>query len=457
MKPIQYFLFSFLSLLGLATQAQLTSPNTATANRLVLDLTGAQAYAEQNLSTVRNANADINIQLSKADETRARNLPKVTASADIRNNFQLATILFPLPSSAGGAGNGELTPVQTGTRWNFTAAAEVTQNILDLSNKGDRAINTAQLRYAEIQKEVTVQNLKLAVAKAYYAVLLNKEKLKLATDDKLRKSVLHTDAQNKVAQGQGMATDTLKSGLNLKNAYLLQLQSSDALALSLRYLGQQIGAPEQTEIVVSETLDSKRNLVARPRSLTEDTATFRAKPEYRAEQQQIMIAEAQRRKISYQYLPTINAYGYYAGQAFRQDLDFLDTRRSFYPVGYLGIKANWTIFDGFQKKAQNRQQLLSQAKSEATMLSLRQSIAYDRANALNAQTNAARNMTYQQQNLRLATTLYDQARLRVRQGQALQQEVTDAEYTLRQTEQLYLQSVYDYLVAELDYKKATSF
>jgi outer membrane protein TolC len=257
----------------------------------------------------------------------------------------------------------------------------------------------------------------------------------------------------KLSNKQGLASDTLRTGLNVRNAILLEMQAKDAVKLSLSYLGQQIGASETTEIVVNDRLQTRKN-PAIP-NLSDDSATYRNQPAFLAEETQIALATAQRKKLNYQYLPTVSAYGYYAGQAFRKEPDFYSTSGNWYPVGYWGIKASWTIFDGFQKKAQDRQQLLAIGKSEATKTSLKQSIAYDRLNALNSMRNATRNMDYQTNNVEVANKLYDLARQKVREGQGLQQEVTEAEYTLKQTQQLYLQSVYDYLIADLEYMKAS--
>lgn len=421
--------------------------------KLDLTLKTAQAIALGQAPELKGYLAEVNLQTERKQEIRSRNLPKVTLNADARNNFQLATLLFPLPAALNG-GSSELTPVQTGTRYNFTASAEATQNLFDPSIAADRKVADAQVGLAKAQQVQAETNIKYNVAKAYYAILLNKEKLELAISDLMRKATLHQDAKAKVSQLQALPTDTLKTGLNLRNAQVARTQAQATLNLSYDYLKSQIGIDAQVELVIKDKLQ-QMTMTERQNPLS-DSSSYKESPDYLIEQAQLSINDAQQQKISASYLPTLTAYGYYGAQAFRTELDFLSTNGRWFPVGYLGIRASWTLFDGFAKRSQTIQQKITSLKYKANQETLRMNLTYQRTSAQTARNNAVRNYNYQVESRKVAMALYDQARLRVRQGQALQSEVTEAEYNLKQTEDLYLQAVYDYLIAELDYNKATS-
>lgn len=431
----------------------LSSLVAAGQNKIELTLKSAQALAISQAPELKVNQAELSLQAERKKEIRSRNLPKVTVNADARNNFQLATLLFPLPSGVGGS-NGELTPVQTGTRYNFTASAEATQNIYDPAISADKRIADAQVGLAKAQQVQSESNIKYNVAKAYYAILLNKEKLDLTTADLLRKVTLHLDAKAKVLQQQAIPTDTLKTGLNVRNAEVAKTQAMNTLKLAYDNLKSQIGLEQAVEVVVKDKL--QQMTMTESYTAPSDSSTYRDSPDYLIEQAQLSINDAQLQKISASYYPTLTAYGYYGAQAFRTELDFLSTNGRWFPVGYLGIRASWTLFDGFAKQSQATQQKIAALKFKANQETIRKNLSYQRTSAQTARNNSVKNYLYQLESRKVAMTLYDQARLRVRQGQALQAEVTEAEYSLKQTEDLYLQAVYDYLIAELDYSKATS-
>ena len=76
---------------------------------------------------------------------------------------------------------------------------------------------------------------------------------------------------------------------------------------------------------------------------------------------------------------------------------------------------------------------------------------------MNTQTtlkNSYSSIRIQKENVAIAEEVVATATSRFKQGQAAQQEVLEAESTLRDTQLNYLQALYDALVAKLDWEKA---
>jgi outer membrane protein TolC len=149
-------------------------------------------------------------------------------------------------------------------------------------------------------------------------------------------------------------------------------------------------------------------------------------------------------------LPTISGYGFLGTQGFTNDLAKLE----FFPLSYLGLRVSVPLSDWFTRAPQLQQQALQLDKSENALRSLRQTIRYEQKNAQITLQNSLRTAKIQQQNIAIAEEVIATTTSRFKQGQATQQDVLNAESTLRETQTNYLQALYDFLVAKLDWEKA---
>jgi outer membrane protein len=167
-----------------------------------------------------------------------------------------------------------------------------------------------------------------------------------------------------------------------------------------------------------------------------------------AAQREVNIQNLQ--KSRNQNLPTLAGYGYLGTQGFANELSSLQ----FFPLSYLGLRISIPIADWVTRAPLVQQQALQLDKNENTLRSLRQSATYELANTQISLKNAWQNASIQRENIGIAEEVVTSATIRYKQGQALQQEVLEAESTLRETQLNYLQALYDALVAKLDWEKA---
>jgi outer membrane protein TolC len=118
------------------------------------------------------------------------------------------------------------------------------------------------------------------------------------------------------------------------------------------------------------------------------------------------------------------------------------------------MRASVPIADWLTRSATIQRQALQLDKSENALRNLRQTALYELESALVQVRNAVQSVKIQRENVVIAEEIVAATAARFRQGQATNQEVLDAESTLRDTQTLYLQSLFDALVAKLDWKKA---
>jgi outer membrane protein len=173
----------------------------------------AQDYAVKNNVNVLNANLDDEIAKNYNKEIRGIGFPQISGSFDLKDFEVIPTTIFPdfitpavigintyyfdqTPTKEYVAGDG--TPVKFGTKYNATAGLSASQIIFSsdyfLALKASKAL----LELSHKSSDRTKIETQIAVAKAYYAVLVYRERLNLmyANVERIRKLKDDTKALN---------------------------------------------------------------------------------------------------------------------------------------------------------------------------------------------------------------------------------------------------------------------
>jgi outer membrane protein len=149
----------------------------AQQNEIRLSIEEAVQFAEKNQPDFQNYLLDEKISERKMQEARTTYYPKISGTADLRNNFQRPTIVLPAEAFKGpgaNAGSGEeFIAIRQGTPWAATAALELNQPILDLTAAADVAIAQKSRALSQLTTRQALINQQIAVKSAYYAALLN--------------------------------------------------------------------------------------------------------------------------------------------------------------------------------------------------------------------------------------------------------------------------------------------
>lgn len=435
----------FLTILSLeATFAQQTQR---------MSVAEAVDFALKNAPAFQNYLLDEQVARRKTSEARTGYYPRLTGTVDARDYIKQQTIVLPAFIRDPSAPADQVFAIPQGTKYNVTAAAELTQPLLDASIGRDVA-------YARVSEEAaavtTASNriyLRVNVAKAYYTALLNEEKLRQAEKTLVRNEKFYQDLQAKYTNQQALKTDVQQAYLNVSNAQLDQHKAEDAYWISLLDLKNQIGMDETVALTLT---DSLTNTAVDEAALMEDSAqsVVETRVDYRQQLLNRQLNQITLQKTQRQYLPTISLTGYVGSLGLTNEFSGLTEGENWYGVAYVGARISWDIFDGLQKSALVQQQRLAIVKNENTLRSLRNTIRYETQNTRAALKNALRAVQIQRENVRIAEEVVAARQVRFDQGLGLGQEVIDAEATLQDTQLNYLQAFYDLIAARLNYQKA---
>ena len=171
-------------------------------------------------------------------------------------------------------------------------------------------------------------------------------------------------------------------------------------------------------------------------------------------QSQLINIDLQTLKRS-KYIPEIGFVATYGTQGYgynQEPNQFLN----FYPIGYVGLRVSYPLFNGnaTNKKIDQNELALENLKLKEKAVQDQLDLAIN--NAVLSLYNAYENVTLNETQLDLSETIYKQELKKHQQGVVSINDVLMAQNELIQNQQSYLQSIAQFLAADLMLKKLTN-
>jgi outer membrane protein len=407
-------------------------------------------FAYQNQSKIKNAALDEQISKARMKEINAIALPQVSGSVDVKDYIELPTSL--LPGQFFGGPPGSFIPVKFGVKYNATAGLSASEILFDgsylISADATRLVNELS-RQSTSRTKIDVA---ASVKKAYYAVLIGDERMKLMNANVERIKKLSEDTKALNANGFVEKIDLDRITLTYNNLLVEKEKIQRFLDLGMNLLKFQMGMDQTATLTLADKL-SDVNFQAS--DVSAEKTDYKKRIEYSLVESQKRGNELDLKRKQYAYFPTVAAYASAVANAQRNDFDFFDTKKSWYPIGIVGATINVPIFSGFQKQYRIQQAKLTLLKSENDLKGMEQVIDLDVANARTALQNTTQSLDMQKKNMELAEEVFRVSKIKYDQGVGSNLEVMSAETSLKESQTNYYSALYDAVIARIDYDKAT--
>jgi outer membrane protein len=406
-------------------------------------------YALANQPNVRVAKYEVGKADAKVKEIRGIGLPQITGSISVLDYLQIPTTLIPAQFFGGPAGTFE--PLQFGTQYSATGEIDGSQILFDGSYLvGLEAVKT----YKDLSTQsLTLANIQAiaAVEKAYYYALVNNWKLQMTTADANRLKKLMDETEKMYQAGFTQKVDFDRIKVNYNNVKTLETTMSKFLTLSYKSLKFQMGMPVKDSITLT---DSLQNTPINP-DLSADTS-FKAsnRIEYAIAQTNLYGSRLQVRKDRYGYFPSLVLIGSVNKVNQGETTDFFNGSQPWYPTAIIGLKMSIPIFDGLQKNYRTQEDKYTMQESELQLSTLKESISLEISTSSTNLENALEDLKNQKENMQLAQSVEHDTKIQYEAGTGSNLEVVDAETSLTEAETNYYNSLYNALVANVDYQQA---
>lgn len=460
----QFYKF-YVLIIGLALAPAVQAQTTFTLQQCI-------DYALENSVQVQNARLDEEIAQSKVNETIGIGLPQISGGATVMHNSKLPRF-FNTYSGAGGFFDFSAIP---GIQLGDVVAAE---NFFQLKSSGDVNVGVNQLifsgsylvglkaskTYKELSYKTTTQSkeqIVQQVTKAYYTVLINKERATLFTSNIARVDSLFKNTKALYENGFAESIDADRIQVTLNNLIVERDKFLNMNELGVALLKFQMNYPMNQPIDVAGSIKD----INVEQELTPETVDYTNRPDYQLLEVNKQLQELNIKNRFSASLPTLSAFAKYGystqsptvGGLFKTNSGFDEVPGvgpdKWYNYSNYGLSLNIPIFSGLQNKFKVQQERIALEKINNNFRVLKASIDLEVQQAGLNYDNALKSQRAQQQNMELAAKVANVTKIKYEQGVGSNIEVIDAEDALRQAQTNYYNALFDAIVAKVDLDKA---
>lgn len=397
-----------------------------------------QIAMDNNLS-IAVAREGVAFSLEKRKEASISIRPKAFAAFDYRLYGNLPTQL--LPAEAFGGPSGVYNEAEFGVPHVLNLNLQASYPLYNPAARA--AVGVARLASltAELQVRKTREETAYTVSATYYQAQIAANQV-LFLEGNIRN--LARLAENmRLLKEQLLAKGTDVDKIVLQHDLLLaQLTAAQAgYEQAVNALKFQMGWSPEAALVVP----------AEPDSLASNAGSG-APADLLLLQQQQQIISAETKTARAARLPVVSLYGFYGYTGFGKTGDNAFFKE--FPLSYIGVQAVVPLYDGGLTRSKLNQKAIEQKRISQQEQLLREKYELDRRNAeLNIRANR-QILAAQGGNIQLAERLFEQTQTQLREGVATVPDVLQAENTLREAQNNYLNALVKLRISELEWLRA---
>ncbi|SOD79861.1 TolC family protein [Spirosoma fluviale] len=377
-------------------------------------------------------------------EVKAGARPQVNLSGDYKRYLKIPGQV--VPASAFGGPEGSYSVLAFGLPYNLSTSVQASQALYNQSLMIATKVAKTSRDLSALQTQKTKEEVAYNVSATYYNLQTTAQQIaflqkNLASTERL---IQITDLlrQNKLAKG--IDVDRLQLSKTSSQTQIESLQATyNQLLNTLKLL---TGIPQTDSLSVRTVID--------------ETVPVMPANEYTINRTDLQLLDRQKdlngleqRNIKAGFVPTVSAYGVANSTVFATggDNSFIKN----VPGYWLGLQLNWNVFDGMARKAKLGQKRIDDQKLDVQLRQTRESISMDIANSRNQFLVQQRNLATNRGQVALAEKVYTQTQLQFKEGTVDITDVVQAENSLREAQNNFLNTLVSLRTAELDWKKAT--
>ena len=393
--------------------------------------------------TLKNARLDVNSNINQRKAFLASQYPNITANGDYRYNAIIPGQIIPADFFGGPPGT--FAEVKFGVPINLSNTVQLTQFIFNPQlNYGLNAL-AINAQIVEIQEKMAFQEVHYQVSNTFFGLqAINQQ---LAYLQKNEKNMNELIRNMELMQQQGLIipteVDKLKINRNSITNGIIKLENT-RLQLN-QLLSILVGFPEGTTLTIASD-----EIISNP-TITEQTNALRPELELIQLQKQMNVEE--RKGTNMAYLPTLSFYGAYN---YNYNMKPEDDFRTGIPSAFLGLRLDWTLFDGFEKKNKLKVNAYNKEKIQNQELLATQQLNLASANAKREAELQTANLEMNKEQLRLSERVYDAAKAQFKAGTISTNELLQADNGLQQAQSSLVGAYLSLRQAELSYLKSIS-
>ena len=401
-------------------------------------------YAQENSPKLQNAKLDVYLSDEKIKEIRASGLPKINGELSFQNFINVPTTVVPANAFNPTAPKDELIGLSFGTPFNANYNLKVSQLIFSFSYI--YALKAAQ-NYRELSRLAKLQvneNFLEQINLNLGQIILIKKQKKLLNQNIKEVQVLKTKTNSLISAGvmkQSSVNDIDIMEIEFKNTLEL-LKSNEQLAIL--NLKTSIGYPVDSSIALIEDFEMASKTLLNNPTLNPSNSSV-----VKMGKQNVILNELSLKASQSDGYPSI--YGFFNQQhmAMRNNFNFFDTSKDWYPATLWGINVTIPLYNSGEGKAKNKQKEFEIEKAKNELVEIENQIASLYEMLKNNYQNAALNLNSQKTKVDLIKKVYQNEEKKLSHGASNSLLLSQRKIQLLQDNQDLIQKEYELYKAEV--------
>lgn len=412
----------------------------SSASAQVLDLETCLKMADTANLSIVNSRLDVTMNKSQISSYLTARYPKITATGDYKYNAIIPGQL--LPAEIFGGTPGTYATVKFGVPYNLSNTVQLQQILYN--PQVNYGINTLKIQQEviEIQQKITERDSKTQVANTFFNLQAINKQLAFVDSNlvNIERLIGNMEAMEKQQMVVKTEVDKLRiNRLNSVNAKQTMLANKEQLEMLLKIL---IGLPEDQKITLASD-----DLVEKSILIEGNTINY---PELELIGAQIRMNEEEKKGINMSYLPSLS---FYAAYNYTYNMKPEDDVRQGIPSAFLGLRLDWTLFDGLEKYHKQKVTKINHMKLENQEELLSQQLHMQTENAKRQIEIQVNSLGIAQEQLKLSQSVYRQTELQYNEGTVDSNDLVKASTDLQQAQTNLVLAYVQLRQAELEYLK----
>lgn len=407
-------------------------------------------YALKNAVQVKNALLDIELQKQTNKQVTAAAYPQVNANASLTDYLSIPTSLIPAEFTGGPPGT--YFPIKFGTKYNVTYGADLQQLLFDGQVFVGLMARKTAIKNSQLAADVTKEQIKANVYKIYYQLVVGQRQIGTIDANIANYEKLLHDTKEIYKNGFAEKLDVDKVQVQLSNLQTQKLKSQNQIDAGKEGLKFLMNIPAQDHLVLTDTLSDEEI----KSNILDENYNYENRKEYQQLQTAIELGKFNVKRYQLSKIPTLSFSANFNQNAQRTEFTFFKKGDQYpwFSTSFITFKISIPIFDGGARNANIATAKLNLAQMNNNLQQLTSSIDNDIIQSRINMKSAILTMDVQKKNIDLAQQVYNSTKLKYDQGLGSNQEISTAQADLVTAQNNYYSSLYDAIIAKIDYLKA---
>ncbi len=396
-------------------------------------------YAKANSPQLKNASLDVFLSDEKIKEIKSTGLPKINGELSFQNFINVPTTVVGANTFDPTANADELVGLAFGTPFNANYSLQASQLIFSFSYlyaiKAAKNLNELA-RLSLVQKyETLFESIQLNLAQ----VILIKKQKKLVLENIKELDTLKKKTNSLIANGlleKTAINDLIVMGLDLKNG-VEQLNSNEELALLS--LKSKIGYPLDSNIYLTDNFELDKDTA----SVYKNKLNPKTSRAVQLGEQKVVLNELDLKATKSEGYPSIFGFFNQQQMAMRNNFNFFDSNRSWYPSTLWGVNVKVPIYNSGEGAAKNKQKELELIKAKNELVDIENQIISLFTLLKNNYKNALLGYRDQKIKVDLLENVYNNEEKKLSHGASNSLTISQRKMQLLQTKQALIQKEYE--------------